>query len=122
MRWSTEKFAQDVLFACNVLEIPIKKAIEILDYCEFFGDYSDCPMELLSNYRCERCEEDTGKCRSNCYKWYRETPCHKCKYSRYDESKYYNKMAELWGHALAVVNKKRIRLLEQWFIKHGYLD
>jgi late competence protein required for DNA uptake (superfamily II DNA/RNA helicase) len=99
MKWSTNKFAEDVLWACKVWRVPVRKAVEIIEP-------NTCPIKKIMKYRCIRCMENLT--------------CSEC---RYDIDIMYGPhctdMGALWSEVK--LNACRIYKLKQWLKANGYL-
>ena len=113
MRWSTEKFAQDVLWACRVWRVSVKKAMDIINI-------NSCPIILIAQFRCDNTRICKREKKGNYDRFSQE--CEGCRYGiETSSSPYYDGMADMWEDE-NLLRSKKIRLLEQWFIKHGYLE
>jgi hypothetical protein len=130
MRWSTKKFAEDILFTCKNTRVPLKKALAAISkvgYSDnmvnlyYYFDNSrgaelchwDCPVFQIKNIRCQ----DTSICVSegNCYRCFKE-----CKYHK-DPPDTKNMMI-MWQQASLKTNIRRVEAVKRWFKENKYLD
>ena len=101
MRWSTRKFAKDILHTCKICNVPLKKAIKILG-----GRY--CPMiKIQEIYDPLTMGKDIDRDGDERVKF-------SC-------GPYYDDMVDLWKDAETEENLRRIKAVKKWFKDNGYL-
>ena len=80
---------------------------------------SSCPINLIAQFRCDNTRICKREQKGDYDEGYQE--CEECRYGTgIDNSPYYDDMAYMWEDGY--LKSKRIKLLKQWFIKHGYLE